>query len=145
MAKKKVLYFDDEPFIASSLAEDLVISGLDVTLVSKIDDVFEELKSNNYSALILDIMAPVPEKKSEHPVFSQKEINEMDRGLNTGIVLAKTIWNIENGKYKDLAILFLTAKQYPDVITHFKQNNMHCECLRKPVFAEEIIECINQL
>lgn len=141
--KSNVLYFDDESSISSALAQNLELFNWNVTLVSKTDFLFEKLNNDFYDILILDIMAPVPKQKNKYVVFEKKEMVEMEDGMNTGIVIAKKIWEME--KYKDIPILFLSARQRPDSINTFIKKGKKCDCLRKPERSETINEIIEKL
>ncbi len=143
--KLKVLYFDDEPFICQSLALNLNLFGWDVTLVYDINDLFYNLKTNQYNILLIDAMAPVPETHNENIIFSDTEIEEMGQGMNTGIVLAKKIWTIEDGKFNSLPILFLSARQRPEIINQFLLSKKKCDWLRKPQLAKTIDEKLKEL
>ena len=101
--KQKVLFFDDEPFISGKLAKSLELDDWDVTFVSEINDLFMELRSRQFGILILDIMAPIPEKENKHVNFTNNEIDKMDKGMNTGVILAEKIWREINN---DLPIIF---------------------------------------
>lgn len=142
--KRKVLFFDDEPFISKILAKNLEFFDYDVTFVSEIDHLFEELCNQNiqFDIVILDTMAPVPEKENKHVTFDKKEIEEMDGGLNTGVILAKRIWE----KKTDLPILFLSAKELtPDSINKYNVNNSRWAYLRKPELAMTIKDKLDEL
>ena len=140
---KKVLYFDDEPFIADSLSRVLELFGNEVTLVSNIDDLCTKLKKCEFDILILDVMAPIPETSNDFFNFSQDDIDEMMEGMNTGVVLAKKIWAMP--QYKDMPILFFSAKKspFPEDPEYF--NNRKCAYLRKPELAIVISEQIQSL
>lgn len=136
---RKILYFDDEPFISKALANHLELFDWDVTLVSEIDELFEKLSNNDYSLLILDVMAPIPDMKNTHVSFSADEIKEMDGGLNTCVVLAKKIW----ATYKDLPILFLSARRI-STISQLSPLYKY-EYIRKPELAKTINDKLLQL
>ena len=134
----KVLYFDDEPFISEALAENLRLSfRREVELISGINDLFDNINSNNFDIIILDIMTPIPESI----FFSKKEIAEMEDGMNTGIVIAKKIWKLN----ASVPILFLSARSRPDAISKFKEEGKYCEYLHKPELAETVDITLNQL
>ena len=136
MTKYRVLHFDDELFIASALSNSLELYGWDVTFVSEIDKLFKELKNNHYDVLIMDIMAPIPELENDHVTFSPEEIQRMDDGLNTGIILTEKIWQLEG--YRDIPVLFLSARNRPDEIELFLQSGHKCEYLRKSQLTKTI-------
>lgn len=143
MKKNRVLHFDDEPFQASALSNSLELHGWDATLVSEIDGLFKELNNNHYDVLIMDIMAPIPEHENDHVTFSPEEIRRMDRGMNTGIILTEKIWQLEG--YRDIPVLFLSARNRPKIITQFLQLGHKCEYLRKPELTETIDEKLREL
>lgn len=138
-----VLYFDDEPFISRALAENLSFCyDWKVTLISEIDDLFQELANNPYDILILDIMVPIPEKNKNSTIsFTKKDIEEMEGGMSTGIVLAKKIWK----SHESIPILFLSARSRPDAIANFQKEGKKCEYLRKPELAETVDAALDQL
>jgi CheY-like chemotaxis protein len=142
--KKRVLYFDDEPFITKAQAMSLELLGWDVTQVSEIDELFKELKYANFDIIILDIMAPLPNENNKYISFSSEEIEAMDGGPNVGIILAKKIWD----KDSTLPILFLSARQIPDdAKDEFNHNGFKWEYLRKPELAKtvdaELVKLLN--
>lgn len=139
--KKKVLYFDDEPFITEALARSLELFGWDVRNVSEIDYLFNELKTHQFNVLILDIMAPVPNTENRYVSFTPEEIDKMDNGLNVGIVLAKKIW------YElkmNIPILFLSAKKNP-IPEEPDLEKIKCDYLRKPQLAKDVEKKLNEL
>ena len=139
----KLLHFDDEPFIVSALAKTLELLGWDVTLVSEIDGLFKELNNNHFDVLIMDIMAPIPELENDHVTFSPEEIQRMDDGLNTGVILTEKIWQLEG--YRDIPVLFLSARNRPKIITQFLQLGHKCEYLRKPQLVKTIDDKLRDL
>ena len=143
MKKKKALYFDDEPFLASALSINLKLLGWDVTFVDEIDRLFKELKNNHYDALIMDIMAPTPQHENDHVTFGSEEIQRMDRGLNTGVILTEKIWQLK--EYRDIPVLFLSERNRQDEITLFLHSDHKCEYLRKPQLAKTIDEKLREL
>ncbi len=139
--KKKVLYFDDEPFISGALAKSLILFGWEVIQVSEIDDLFKELKTHQFNILLLDLMAPIPDKENKYINFSPKEIDEMNLGINSGVVIAKRIWKDID---ENLPILFLSARRNP-IPEDLEQNNHKCDYLRKPQRAHEVDEKLKEL
>lgn len=140
LEKNKVLFFDDESFIANYLAKSLESFGWNVRLVSSAEELIEEL-SDLYDILILDIMAPVPESDISSMFFSKTEIKDMENGMSTGIVLAKKIWE----QNKNIPILFLSARSRPDAVTRFIDEGRRCYWLRKPELAKTINEKLLEL
>lgn len=132
--QQRVLFIDDEAFISGTLAQHLRILGWDVTFVSDINELFKEIrKSQKFDILIFDIMMPIPEMENKYVVFSQREIEEMDGGMNTGVVLAKKIWTeVKN----DIPILFLSAKR-PESVSQLP-TSFRFDYIRKPVLAETL-------
>lgn len=137
--QKRVLYLEDEPFIAKSLAVNLELFGWDVKLVSDIDAFFNELESSHFDNLILDIMIPVP---NSNGCFTEREISQMDDGMNTGVVLAKKVWSKD--EYRDLPILFLSAKKDPRGEDP-TLSSPKCGYLRKPELAKTVNDKLNEL
>lgn len=137
--RPKLLFFDNQSFVVKSLAMNLKLRGWDVTLVSDIDELFHLLNHGQYHVLILDIMAPVPPINCKNVSFTELEINEMNNGLNTGVVLAKKIW--QHDKYKEVPILFLSGRADPiprDPVLQERKENHKCDHLRKPQWAKDV-------
>ena len=139
--KKKVLYFDDEPFITEALAHSLELFDWDVTLESEIDDLFKELKSRRFDILMMDLMAPIPKKENKYINFTPKEIDEMHSGLSVGVVLAKKIWK---DLKKDIPILFLSARRSP-IPEDAALRNYNCDYLSKPQLAKVVDEKLHEM
>lgn len=142
--KKKILFFDDDSFITQILAQNLEVIGWEVTLVSEINDLFSNLKKRRFDIIILDIMAPIPKANNEYVNFTKDEIAEMDEAMNTGVVAAKKIWDIENKKYKNIPILFLSAKKDPRPENPELQTDK-CDYLRQPELVSTINEKLEKL
>ena len=138
----KVLYFDDEHYIAQALVHSLSFYGWNVVMVSAIDQLFQELANPQYNILILDIIAPVPNMKNRFVNFNSSEIEAMDGGMNTGIVLAEKIWEDNN---KDFPILFLSARKRPNEIIQFILKGKKCEYLPKPQLVENVHASLQRL
>ena len=139
--KKMVLFFDDEPFITSAVARSLKLFDCDVTIVTQIDDLFRELKTRQFDILIMDIMAPIPNKENKYINFTSKEIDDMKMGLNTGVVLAKKIWR---DLIKNIPILFLSARRNP-IPEDSELRNHNCDYLGKPQLARTIDEKLRDM
>lgn len=139
--KKRVLFYDYEPYLSRALADNLEPFGWKVTLVFDIDELFFYLQNHQYDIVILDIMAPVPETATDFVNFTNAEINEMNNGIDTGIVLAKKIWRNNS----DIPILFLSARSQPDAISQFNIERKRCEYLKKPELSITINEILNKL
>ena len=131
--KKKILYFDDEPFISKTLVKSLEFYDWDITFADNIYELFKELNVHKFDILILDIMAPVPETKNEYVDFTNAEIKEMEGGMNTGVVLAKKIWTEIDSNY---TILFLTARSL-DTISLLSRS-YRFDYIRKPVLVNDL-------
>ena len=144
--KKRILFFDDEPFISDILAQSLRLFDWDVTLVSDIDVLFQNLHNSSrpYEIIVLDIMAPIPKAVSEYVTFTKKEINDMDNGMNTGIVVAKKVWDIENHKYQNIPILFLSARKDPRPENPILQTDK-CDYVSKPELAKAIDDRLKKM
>lgn len=141
---KKVLHFDDEPFITTAIDSNLQLFGWDVTLVSKVEDLFRELRNNQYDVIIMDIMAPIPKPNNEQVEFTPEEIDEMADGMNTGVVLAKKI--LSKVEYTNTPILFLTAKSRNPILENPDfANNGKCRYIRKPALALDVSNALQDL
>lgn len=139
---KKVLFFDDEPFVTRYLITSLrEIYGWkgekEIKYVSTVDELLDEIIHNTeaYDLFVLDIMAPIPSVGLMG--LSKEEINKMDDGMNTGLVLAEII----RKKNKTVPVLFLSAKQKP---ANMVLNNI-TDYKRKPVSPGEISNIMNEL
>lgn len=137
---KRILFFDDEPFITGMLIENLQKNygwnkdnlG-EITFVSTSMELFGKADDNNiqYDLFVLDIMVPI-DQIEEIPRFSKEEIDRMQNGYNTGVVFAEKIRKMS--KYQDVPILFLSARIQPS-------NTMdNTGYLEKPVFASDVSE-----
>lgn len=138
--KKRVLYFDDESFISMALVKSLKFYDWDITFVDEINKLFKELKDHKFDIIIMDIMAPVPEIQNDFVCFTNAEINEMDEGMNTGVVLAKKIWRDIDS---NLPILFLSARRL-DTILLLPSNNRF-DYIRKPVLVDDLNLILKEL
>lgn len=127
---KILLIEDDNGGITSSLVADLEVNGFKVALLNNAEEVLELLSSEQYKAIILDVMLPVPET---WPMNIQRKCKD---GLETGVVLFKAIRKV----HPSLPVLCYTAK------THFQiKNNSFTYSLRKPELNSTLIEKLNQL
>jgi DNA-binding response OmpR family regulator len=127
---KKVLLIDDDlGGILSYLMEDLKFYGFTVTAINKSEDVLECLKANQFHAIILDIMMPMPE------AWSLDEQRRSELGLSTGLILFEKI----RLEFSEMPILIYTAKHNVEI------NNKYTFTLRKPELSSEIVERINKM
>ena len=118
MAKKKVLYVEDEPFLAKVVKESLESRDFKVTLVEDGESVARTFDDINPDICVLDVMLP----------------------HRDGFSLAKDI----RAKNSDIPIIFLTAKtQTRDLLQGF--NSGGNDYLKKPFSMEELIVRINNL
>lgn len=141
--KIKILFFDDQAFTIRSLTLNLELIGWDVKYVSEIDELFQELYQNQYDILILDIVAPIPDRETcKYIHFTESEIDEMDDGMLTGVVVAKKIWSIE--KYKEIPVLFHSARSNPIPNDKVLQNSK-CYFMRKPEFAKNVDQKLHEM
>lgn len=135
---KKILFFDDEPFVSDYLVKNLQenyewVGDKEITFVSTVGDLLNEIKNENvtYDLFVLDVMVPMLSENLKDS-FSNEELIKMNYGMSTGIVISKTIRKME--KYKDVPILFLSSRSIP-TITEFSETTAS---LRKPISPEEI-------
>ena len=143
---KKVLFFDDEPFIMNYLIKSLrEIYGWsgdkEIVFVSTVDELLDEMNSDDetYSLFVLDIMAPMPDGEARKQ-FNKGELDKMDEGRLTGYVMAEKIRKIE--KYKKVPVLYLSARTSPRIEESEKE---YTKYMRKPCKPEEISNQMNEL
>jgi DNA-binding response OmpR family regulator len=118
MEKTRVLYVEDEPFLARIVKESLESRGYDVRLVGDGGMAGEAFAEYRPDICVLDVMLP------------QKD----------GFTIAREIRSAEPG----LPIIFLTAKtQVEDVLKGFDSGGN--DYLRKPFSMEELIVRIQNL
>lgn len=114
----KILYVEDEPFLAKIVKETLETKGYEVTLISDGADVSRAFQEDLYDICILDIMLP---NKNGYDIA--KDIRLSDTAI---------------------PILFLTAKdQTADVLKGFKVGGN--DYIKKPFSMEELIVRIENL
>jgi CheY-like chemotaxis protein len=157
----KILFFDDEKRIAEILQKNLELFGYDVKLVSTISEFVAEINetTETYDLLLMDIMAPMPSEE-ERNLFTDDELDHMERGLNTGVVLidkirvnADTLASMNFGlnvgevlterargitRYTNIPVLFYSAKSR---VKQFPNSKL----ITKPALAKDIINEIKQL
>jgi DNA-binding response OmpR family regulator len=118
MEKTRILYVEDEPFLAQIVQESLESRNFDVCLISNGEDAIQAFYDFKPHICILDVMLPVRD----------------------GFSIAKEIKQIEPG----LPIIFLTAKgQTDDVLKGFASGGN--DYLRKPFSMEELIVRMHNL
>jgi DNA-binding response OmpR family regulator len=114
----RILYVEDEPFLAKVVRETLELKDFTVTHISNGSEVIPSFQTNNFELCVLDIMLP---------------------GRN-GFDIAKDIRAIDN----QIPILILSAKdQTADVIKGFELGAN--DYMRKPFSIEELIVRIQYL
>lgn len=114
----KVLYVEDEPFLARIVQESLESRGYDVALVSDGAQAIKAFERVDPDICVLDVMLPHKD----------------------GFTLAKEI----RAKNPAIPIIFLTAKiQTEDLLKGFESGGN--DYLRKPFSMEELIVRINNL
>ncbi|MCQ2337726.1 MAG: response regulator [Paludibacteraceae bacterium] len=141
---KRILFFDDEPFITNLLIDSLrrnfgwnESNEREITFVSSSKELFDEIKSETtYNLFVMDILAPIYQIEQASD-FSKKEIEAMQDGENTGVVFAGKIRQME--KYKNVPILFLSARRQP---AKMLEKTAYIE---KPAFAIEVSEKMEEL
>ena len=109
---KKVLFFDDEPFITNylicNLRENHGWKGdKRIDFVSTVDELFEKISNEEtYDLFVLDIMAPMPSGELKKQ-FTQQELNE----LFMAGALAKTgkYYTFDGNDPDDLNVSFFPA------------------------------------
>lgn len=118
MAKTKILYVEDEPFLGRIVKESLESRAFDVHMVTDGKDALQAYTSIKPDISILDIMLP---------------------GID-GYTIARAIRQIHPGS----PIIFVTAKnETEDVLKGFEAGGN--DYIRKPFSMEELIVRINNL
>jgi DNA-binding response OmpR family regulator len=118
MAKTKILYVEDEPFLGRIVKESLESRDFDVTMVVDGKEVMTIFKNLHPHICVLDIMLPGKD----------------------GYTLAKEIRNAS----PQMPIIFVTAKiQTEDLIKGFESGGN--DYLKKPFSMEELIVRVNNL
>jgi DNA-binding response OmpR family regulator len=116
MAGVKVLYVEDELFLAKIVKESLESRGFDVFMEADGGKVLTSFRMNQPDICVLDVMLPNKD----------------------GFEIAEEIRNLD----KDIPILFLTAKtQTEDLVKGFNLGGN--DYIRKPFSMEELIVRIN--
>lgn len=141
---KRILFFDDEPFITGYLIHSLRdIYGWkgdkEITFVSTSDELLYEIVNNakEYDLFVLDVMAPLP-SIGFRDFLTKEERIKMDNGMSTGLVVAEMIRKIT----EKAPVLFLSARNIPPI--------PECErgftaYIRKPASPEEVSRKMNEL
>lgn len=118
MSKTKILYVEDEPFLAKIVKESLESRDFEVSLLTDGKDAAKEFLIVKPDVCVLDIMLPSKD----------------------GYTLAKEIRKIS----ANIPIIFVTAKiQTEDLIKGFDSGGN--DYLRKPFSMEELIVRVNNL
>ena len=114
----KVLYVEDEPFLAKIVSESLISRGYDVHLIADGGLALDNYSSENFDICLLDIMLP---NKNGYEIAT--EIRKRDANI---------------------PIIFLTAKdQTTDIIKGFKSGAN--DYMKKPFSMEELIVRIENM
>lgn len=141
---KRILFFDDESFVTKMLISNLQINygwnqnnlG-EITFVSTPKELFDKVNEKvKYDLYVLDIMVPI-ELINKTDLFSKGEIDKMQKGDNTGVVIAEKIKEITGDK--KVPVLFLSARMQP---SKMEENTDYIE---KPAYALDISEKMKKL
>lgn len=141
---KRILFFDDEAFVTKILIKNLQKNyGWDqynlgeITFVSTLGELFDKVNSKNqYDLYVLDIMVPINQIKNMD-LFSKEEIDKMQKGDNTGVVIAEKIKEIKNNL--KTPILFLSARMQPSKMDE------STDYIEKPVYAVDVSEKMKKM
>lgn len=119
MFKKKILYIEDEPYLARIVSDTLTLKGYEILHKKDGTKLTETVKQFNPDLLLLDVMLP-----------------HID-GFSLG--------NITRNIFPQLPIIFLTAKSQPnDIVRGFESGGT--DYMRKPFTMDELVVRIeNQL
>ena len=154
---KKILFFDDEPYISRYLIACLnQISKdnnyeWDIKFISTIEDLLKVLPPNKfilllkeinnvtvtYDLYIFDVMVPLPSGEVEN-LFTKDDLNKMNNGMSTGLVMVDKI----RKKQKKVPILYLSARLIPPIPQSEKSYTAY---IRKPESPDNIAKKINEL
>lgn len=127
---KKILLIDDDPNVVDSLITGLTeFHGYDVELVESPELALTKVKSDNYDAIILDIMMSIP------PNWSPEDKQKANQGFLTGEVL----YNKIREHSKNIPILILSARPQFHFIDEL------CDYVRKPASIADIVEQLKTL
>lgn len=133
MIKNRVLYFEDDNVTAEVVSKGLKSYHWNIHVVSSISDFFEELRTNYYDALIMDIMAPIAYLDNNYVSFNKTDIKRMNEGKSTGIVLTEKIW--ETKDYTNIPVLYYSAKDKDSFVPIDGKKYFY---LSKPEFVKTI-------
>jgi DNA-binding response OmpR family regulator len=118
MAKTKILYVEDEPFLGRIVKESLESRDFDVTMVPNGEDAIDIFQKIKPDICVLDIMLPNKD----------------------GYSIAKEV----RQHHPSIPIIFVTAKnQVDDVVKGFESGGN--DFIRKPFSMEELILRVNNL
>lgn len=119
MLQKKILYIEDEPYLARIVRDTLILKGFDVLHKKEGTRLTETVKQFNPDLVLLDVMLP-----------------HID-----GFTLGNVIRNL----FPHLPVVFLTAKsQAQDIVQGFESGGT--DYMRKPFTMDELVVRIeNQL
>ncbi len=142
---KKILFFDDEPYISRYLIACLnQISKdnnyeWDIKFISTIEDLLKEINNVTvtYDLYIFDVMVPLPSGEVEN-LFTKDDLNKMNNGMSTGLVMVDKI----RKKQKKVPILYLSARLIPPIPQSEKSYTAY---IRKPESPDNIAKKINEL
>lgn len=144
---KKILFFDDEPYISRYLINGLIQISRDnnyeweISFISSVKDLLKEINNSaiTYDLFILDVMVPIQlgETKS---LLTETDIKKMNNGMSTGLVMAEKIRC--QSCYKTVPILYLSARLIPPIP---EEERHYTAYIRKPEAPDNIAKEINKL
>jgi len=110
----KILFVDDEPVIADTLATIFKLSGYDATAVYSCEEAIEIIDANHPLFIVADVVMP---------------------GMN-GVDLAKLVYNI----YPDSGILLFSGNATtPALLEAADAEGFHFDLMTKPVTPSELL------
>lgn len=143
---KKILFFDNETYVSKYLVKNLQENygwngDKKITYVSSVDDLLDEINDGNvtYNLFILDIMTSIDSDETKKR-FRRDELESLSGGMNTGLVIAKRVREIE--RYDSVPIIFLSARAIPPIPDKERKITTY---IRKPVSPEEITSKMKEL
>ncbi|MFC1717254.1 hypothetical protein ACFL6S_26570 [Candidatus Poribacteria bacterium] len=138
----RILWLDNDRFVPRIYILGLMNEGHVVKHVYWLSEAIEEIKSNQYGLVILDVMLMVTEDEQEE--FPDGETN---RGQNAGLVFYHKYGHFL--KMQNTSVLVLTIRSDPEIRKAFTEAGLPDECFahkaelaRAETFLEKIAALI---
>ena len=129
MQKKRILLIDEDVHALENMYNQLEeMYDFNVKWLKDADNVIEIIEEEDFDAIILDIMMPVP------AAWSKDDFRRADKGLSTGSILFQKIRKLK----PNMPILIYSAKGGIEI-------DSYSDNLRKPELTKIIVENLNKL